>query len=150
MPPSAPEQVLLDLGLGRDGLAKMVTLLQSDASSILHDQLLFSSPSLKPSIDLTKITDDMDDYFKSFMDRADNNFGTPSAITDIAANYRQRHEGALLPDQMGYRRSMEQFLEYMLVLFLLVGGQPDQGVRTVLTLRSRELIQVLARDLCPR
>ena len=128
MAPSPPEQVFLDLGLSREGFAQMIVSLQTDASSVLHDQLLFSRPSSKPSIDLTKVTDDMDNRYESFINRADNNLKTPGTITDIAANYRHKHGGASLPDKITYRRSIEQFLEYILALFLLIGGQPDQGV----------------------
>ncbi len=125
MAASTPDEVFANFGLSRDKFVDFVTSVNADARSILQDKLLYS----KPSVDLSKLTDDLNEQRVSFVVRESNNLQPSTRITDIASNYGRKSEALeTLPNKSTYRENIEEFLEMMLLLFLFTGGQPDQGV----------------------
>ncbi len=124
MAASTPDEVCANFGLSRDKLGDFVASVTADARSILQDKLLYS----KPSVDLSKLTDDLNEQ-RSFVVKESNNLQPSTRITDIASNYGRKSEAlGGLPDKSTYRENIEKFLEMMLLLFLFTAGQPDQGV----------------------
>ena len=131
------DQALSGLGLARDTLPKAVDSLRSDASYVLQEQLLFSNPKSKASIDLAKLGSELanrfsDKHYDSFLGLLADRVPRPMTIANIAENYGKTCGTGTLPGKDGYRQSIERFLELVLALILLTGGQPDQGVRTPL------------------
>ena len=127
MTTSTPDNVIASFGLTRQKFADFVASLAADARSVLQDHLLY----LKPSVDLSKLTDDFNENRYTFIERESNNLRPSTHITDIASNYRQKSQApCTLPNKSAYHENIETFLEMMLLLFLLTGGQPDQGVST--------------------
>ena len=126
MAASTIEDVFDNFGLSQDKFGEFIASITADARSILQDKLLYS----KPSVDLSKLTDNRNDHQSSFITRKSNNLQPSTRITDIARNYGVKSEApGTLPKKSTYRENIERFLEMMLLLFLFTGGQPDQGVR---------------------
>ena len=124
MAPSTPGDVFTTFGFSGDKLREFVASLTADARSILQDKLLYS----KPSVDLSKLTDDLSEIRRSFVARESNDLQPSTRIVDIASNYRQNSEALwTLANNSTYRKNIEEFLEMMLLLFLFTGRQPDQG-----------------------
>ena len=107
MAPSTPDDVLTTFGLSGDKFREFTASLTADARSILQDKLLYS----KPSVDLSKLTDDLNDHRCSFVARESNNLQPSTRDTDIASNYRQNSEASgTLPNKSSYRKDIEKFL----------------------------------------
>lgn len=118
-------EILKRRGITKKKFSDCIMTLITDARAILENKLLYSWPA----IDLSTLTDDYNNFYTSFIDRESNNLQPFTRITDIAENYRQRAgSSSASPSKVAYRRSLEMFLEYMILLFLLTGGLPDQGV----------------------
>lgn len=121
----AAAEFLIRAGITKESFSECIRSLITDAQAVLQDKLLYS----RPTLDLSTITDDYNNVYTSFIERQSNNLRPSTRITDIAENYRQRAGSPLAsPSKMAYRKSLETFLEYMILLFLLTGGLPDQSL----------------------
>ena len=125
-------QELTTFGLTSPQFSSFILNLLTDASSILHNDLLFTNSQTAPSLNLSNLIDDMQNRQPgfSFLSIPTNELSTPAGIkgvTNILANYRANVKHRGLPDQSVYHNAIERFLELMLLLLLLTGGQPDQG-----------------------
>lgn len=126
------DQEYAKFGLSQSDFSSFILSLHTDASSILHNELLFTNSQTTPSLNLSDLTDDLQNRQPSFsfLSITTNGLSTPAGIrgvTNILANYRANLKPHGLPDKNVYHNAIEKFLELMLLLFLLTGGQPDQG-----------------------
>lgn len=126
------DQELATFGLTRSDFSSFVHNLLTDASSILYNDLLFTNSQTAPILNLSNLVDDMQNRQPgfSFLSIPTNGLSTPAGIkgvTNILANYRANVKHRGLPDKGVYHDAIEKFLELMLLLLLLTGGQPDQG-----------------------
>ena len=120
------KESLKSFGVTKESFSECIKTLITDAQAVLQDKLIYS----RPTVDLSSLTDDYNDMFTSFVDRESNNLRPFTRLTDIGENYRQRAGSPWVsPNKVAYRKNLEIFLEYMIVLILLTGGMPDQSVR---------------------
>lgn len=119
------KDALKSFGVTKESFSECIKTLITDAQAVLQDKLLYS----RPAVDLSSLTDDYNDMFTSIVDRESNNLRPCTRLTDIGENYRQRAGSPWVsPNKVAYRKNLEIFLEYMIVLILLTGGLPDQSV----------------------
>lgn len=123
------DQEYAKFGLTQSDFSSFILSLHTDASSILHNELLFTNSQTTPSLNLSDLTDDMQNRQPSFsfLSITTNGLSTPAGIRGVLANYRANLKTHGRLDKSVYHNAIEKFLELMLLLFLLTGGQPDQG-----------------------
>ncbi|KAI9816613.1 MAG: hypothetical protein M1827_001746 [Pycnora praestabilis] len=119
---------------------QFINPLITEASELLCNGLLFTSTAILDKISLTNLHDDIkntiSDY--SFISSPQNAQTLKDNLPDISSNLKQNPELAkqLLTEEgtkwkpaalMAYINKTDTFLEQLLLLLLLTGGQPDQS-----------------------